>query len=206
MIITERFNWLHIPKTAGSKTRRLLLGNAVGRTNKLLYNAAEDQGGSAMHTHIIPDKYNINKRPTAMNVRRLNDLILSHNSFFLHHAFTGGGFKSDLWDRTKEHTLKGEIYDWLNTSKDMYIRVDEAYKSFLAIKNVKYLRSEFLAQDICDWLQDLNIIIDEDAIFKDTARVNGNKFPQPNIIDRDLSIMYNNNPLWAELEKELYES
>lgn len=206
MIITERFNWLHIPKTAGSKTRSLLLTHAVGRTNNLLYNPAENSGGAAMHTHIIPDEFNINKRPTAMNFRRLNDLILSHNSFFLHSAFSGAGLKAELWERNKEHTLKGEIYDWLNTSKNSYITVDQAYKKFLAMKNVTYLRSEFLAQDICDWLQGLNIIFDEDAILKDTARINGNRFPQPNIVDRDLSTMYNNNPLWSKLEKELYGS
>lgn len=207
MLITERFNWLHIPKTAGSKTRQVLLNNAINRTNELLYNASANHGGAAMHTSIIPEEYRQHKRPTAMNFRILKDLVLSHNSFFLRNIFSKTDFKPDLWEKNKEHTLKGEIYDWLGQSTTKYIRVDEAYKPFLKMQShVTFLRAEFLTQDICDWLESLNIIIDKDSLLTDTKRINGSDFPQPNILDEDFSVMYNNNPRWAELERKLYGS
>lgn len=203
MIITDKYNYFHIPKTGGTKLRELFIKYSIKSNNLLVW---QGTGIGEMHTQKVPTEY-FDKRQTVMGFRKLPDLILSHNVFFLRWTLEKG-YDEDLWALIKGESIKGNIYDFNNKDsliKDRFRSVDTAYKTLLEMKDVSYIRQEYLLEDAYSFIKSICLDCDED-ILKESKRVNGNNFPQPMLTNKDIKNMYKNNPLWTKKEKELYES
>lgn len=205
MIITEKYNYFHIPKTGGTKLRQLLTEFSIQKNNGLIWQGV---GKEEMHLQEIPEEYAGDKKKTLIGFRKLSDLILSHNAFFLRWGFEKK-FDPDLWDFVKEQTISGRIYDFNSKSrkqtKDRFVTVDESYERLLKIKNAFYIRQEYLLEDTYNFIQSVCINCDPSILYRGD-RVNGNQFPQFMLSDKDKKQMYKDNPVWTKIEKELYES
>lgn len=204
MIITEKYNYFHIPKTGGTKLRQLLMEFSIQHNNTLLWHGV---GKNQMHIQEVPEEYAGDKRKTLISFRKLSDLILSHNAFFLRWGFEKK-YDPDLWDFVKEQSISGKIYDFNPTNKkieDRFVTVDESYERLLKIKDAFYIRQEYLLEDTYNFIYSICMKSDK-LILSRGDRVNGNQFPQFMLSDTDKKQMYKHNPLWTNLEKELYES
>jgi hypothetical protein len=190
MVIGERFAWGHLQKTAGDATLGLF-----GLFPDLIV-FADARNTEAKHASFAEREAQIEGKVLAANIRRLPAWTLS-------------------W--AQQRARDGRRFDDrpvpMNSPEQM-VRVPRADVRLAALtddgrfKVDRWLRMERLAQDFCDFISDFTDLDEE-------ARKRILEFPSVNALSYDHEVghwftpervrrLYENNPLWAEAERQAY--
>jgi hypothetical protein len=190
MVIGERFAWGHLQKTAGDATLGLF-----GLFPDLIV-FADPRNTEAKHASFAEREAQIRGKVLAANLRRLPAWTLSWAQ-----------------QRAREGRRPDDRPVPMNSPEQM-VRVPRADVRLAALtdggrfKIDRWLRTEHLGQDFCDFVSEFTDVDDE-------TRKRILEFPSVNALSYDHDVehwftperirrLYENNPLWAEAEREAY--
>jgi hypothetical protein len=190
MVIGERFAWVHMPKTGGDATYRML-ASVPG-----LIRFSDPLDSNDKHAAFWEREAEVAGKQLVMNIRRLPAWTLSA----AHHKSTVGVHPEfepvplASVDEMVESTDPDDMLRWL-TDGDRFA-VD------------RWLRTEFLNQDVADWLDALGVLSDEvhrhvDAV----SRINEQSYERDlrrRFSGAQLRRLYERNPGWAAVERRVY--
>lgn len=191
MIITDKFIWFHLPKTGGTTFHYLT--NKLYRERILFQYEATDP---RKHSVDIPGEFQ-HIQNYIIGFRKLPSWIISHNR---HHSRRYSIKELHLY--TKQNLVLYPKNSQLKCSSPDFI----LNKYYNKDRNIKYqfIRQEFL-------LQDYNSIVGkyfgtkEELLKKNKCQKNVNKrSPAINLEQSDIKFLYEQNPLWASIEQEIY--
>ena len=204
MILTDKFVWFHFGKTAGDFTRNVFetyipeqITDSIGTLNK--------------NKHIRPvDFYvknkNLSDLPAIINFRKLSTWICSYNRHHLIHVLNKSEeIQYDLVDFCAKQTKNGLVIQ--NPSKicNMDIRDWGSADIFM---DAVYLTHKFQFIRFENIQKDLEKLIEK--YFQKKIHINKNKInqnivvPTISLTKNDIAKIYDNNPKWSKLEKEVY--
>jgi hypothetical protein len=190
VVIGDRFAWVHVPKTGGDSTYRML-ASVPG-----LIRFADPLDSNDKHAAFWEREAEVAGKQLVMNIRRLPAWTLSA----AHHKATVGvhpEFEPQPLapvDELVESTDPDDMLRWL-TDGDRF-RVD------------RWLRTEFLEQDVAELLDELGVLTDEvrtrvGAI----GKINEQSYerdPRRRFSAAQLRRLYERNPGWAAVERQVY--
>jgi hypothetical protein len=190
MVIGERFVWAHLPKTAGMATARLF------KLFPELIVFVDPEDTNDMHTPFSQRAEQIRGKQLAMNFRRLPVWVLSRAQ----HVARWGIYPDykPIPIHTPEQLAESSFPD-----SRILLYTDEG-----RIRIDRWLRAESLTEDFLGFITDFTEVTEEQRRrVHDLGPVNTHDYDKdvtswfgPDLIER----MYEANPIWAELEREIY--
>lgn len=194
MVIGDRFAWAHIPKTGGDATLALfeaVIPDLIVEADSVNDRGKKHQGFEARDPEIC------RKPLLAANIRRLPSLQLSRT----HHRFRHGS-RPDY--RPLPMASPEEV-----ASSDGPDRLLRRYSCEGRLRIDVWLRLEHLREDFVAFVSRFRPLADEELTHARHAA------PKKNIADYDHDVthfftrsqierLYENNPLWASIEREVY--
>lgn len=190
MVIGERFAWVHMPKTGGDATYRML-ASVPG-----LIRFADPLDSNDKHAAFWEREAEVAGKELVMNIRRLPAWTLSA----AHHKAAVGlhpDFRPlplDPVEEMVESTDPDDMLRWL-TDADRFA-VD------------RWLRTEQLTQDVADFLADLGVLSAEvRSRIGAVTRVNRQSYERDlgrRFSADQLRRLYERNPGWAAVERRVY--
>lgn len=202
MIVGKDWIWLHVPKCAGSTTEKMLQA-LYGNDPAVRFDKVDPRGQVIWHQSLAerrkldPD-FDPGARRVIGNLRRLPSWILSRIHFEVQRSGAGGvvGREMLVQGRFRNRPKKGRVMGQPATA-------DASIEKYGA-EVTNWVRSEALVEDLSAVLG-----FDPARAALEKRDVNRGQieyirdlsfwFRQPEI-DR----MYQANPIWAELEREVY--
>jgi SAM-dependent methyltransferase len=192
MIVGEQFVWGHLPKTGGDGTLNFF------RLFPELVVHADSEDTNLKHRLLYTLWEEIADKVVALNIRRLPSWTLSYE---LHKARRGihPDYEPMPLASVDEMVESGAADEMI-----------QAFTNFGTIKVDRWFRTEYLYQDLLDFVSEF-MEIPEDRI-EQVARltpVNTMQYTR-DIAEwftrEQIKAMYVNNPLWASVEQEVYRS
>jgi SAM-dependent methyltransferase len=189
MLITERFAWAHLPKTAGAATHAMF--DAVPG----LVEWADPQDSNAKHDPFWQHEDQVGGKLLVMNIRRLPSWVLSH----AHHKAVEGAWPEFEPQPmlTVEEMVEGKLPD------DALRRMTDGSRFPID----RWLRQENLVKDVVTLLEDVGAFSDEarGGIATVPYRAKGYDHDVASTFTAaQIQRMYMLNPAWAEIEKRVY--
>jgi hypothetical protein len=194
MIVSQRFVWAHIPKTAGDATATM-----IARVPRLVI-LADHLRDNAKHLPFAERAGSIEGKLLAANMRRLPDWALSlarhEERFGAFPDFKPAGPPSP--DRLAARSAADDLLDLIVGDSEVH----------------RWLRQEHLADDLVGFLREVAALTaaEEDAI-RSVGRVNDQRSALQRLrppsgqrfFDRaQTEMLYANNPRWAAIERQVY--
>ena len=190
MVIGERFAWVHMPKTGGDATYQMFA--AVPG----LIRFSDPLDSNEKHAAFWERESEVAGKQLVMNIRRLPTWALSA----AHHKATVGVHPEfepiplGSVDEMVESTDPDDMLRWLTDGGRFAVD--------------RWLRTEFLEQDVAGLLDDLGVLTDEvrgriDAV----SRVNEQSYERDlerRFSGAQLRRLYDRNPGWAAVERRAY--
>lgn len=190
MVIGERFVWAHLPKTAGMATARLF------HLFPELIVFADPEDTNDMHTPFSQRSEQVQGKVLAMNFRRLPTWVLSRAQHVAR------------WGIHPDYTpIPMDSPEELANSRFPDSRI-QIYTDEGRIHIDRWLRAESITDDFLAFISELTDVSEEQKQrVRDLGPVNTHDYDKdvtswfsPVLIRR----MYEANPVWAALEKEIY--
>ena len=202
MVIGERFVWAHIPKTGGDSTKSMfdVISKSILYADKAIDNTKHD-------SFIKKQEYvniDLSQKKRIANIRRLPHYILSFSQHY---------HKHNNQPLLIKNIKQGKIYwlePWSSTGFKLK-NIDESIMKYYNVENIDlWIRIEHLAEDFIKILSDFEDINENQKIEIKAIRKNTNNDYNKNITNwfnkKDLEILYQLCPVWAEIEKKQYGS
>lgn len=190
MIIAERFVWAHLPKTGGDATRAMFM------TVPGLVQFADPPDSNDKHLPFFAREDELAGRLRVMNIRRLPSWALSAAQHRARHG-VHPEYQPLRLETADEITSKTDGDDLLHWMTD---------RERLAVE--RWLRAESLEDDVLALLEELGVLTEEvSARVRAVGRVNVGDYDRElrrQFSSRQLRRLYERNPRWAAIERELY--
>lgn len=191
MIITDKFIWFHLGKTAGDMFH-YLCNEYIGKHILYQHNIKDPQKHND-YTHIPNEHKHI--KNYLIGFRKLSSWIVSHNRHHLRKC------KELSLEDVQRCTEEGILIfdDSISVHKP-----DDLLNSYLGdLDKIQFIRQEYLIQDFIDiigkyYKVDSNIIQDQ------TKQNMNDQAPNIKITKANIEKIYTQNPIWHNLEKTLY--
>lgn len=193
MVISDTFAWAHIGKTGGDAT-------AIYFSYFKKYMCLSIDPQETKHSRFPDRGITDENKILILNIRRLPSFILSH----IHHFNQQG--KVNFVDDVLYNDFYLPNRSRLRDLGDGYLN---QYTSNNTLKISRWFRSEFLIEDIADFMAN-QVPASKEQIIEVLSKL-GTK-PKQNY-DHDINLfwkpehiarMYENNPQWAKIEKQEY--
>jgi|GEM_PF-916927 hypothetical protein len=232
MVIADDFVWAHLPKTGGNSTSEMfhLVGAADGiddlRSPSKHESFEQRQANSGADLTV--------NRKRIMNIRRLPHWLLSraqHIETFYGHPIDREVLRAGQiqpvcgltrWtqrvadalarriirrDHRRMERLRGKILGWL-TTMGATVSADDGLKSMMCGRVDYWIRQESLVDDFLEVVRHfIDVRAEDERAVRNLPRRN-TAHRETNIDDwftqDDLRRVYEANPFWAKIERELY--
>jgi hypothetical protein len=187
MVVGERFAWGHLQKTGGNTTLEMF------RLFPHLVLFADPRDTEAKHSSFGDREQAVQEKALAVNIRRLPPWALS---WAQHLALPKR--KKPIAMASPHQMAQSSIADrlLLRLTDDGRFRVD------------RWLRMESLADDFLDFVSELTAVSeDQRAQVSELDRVNVIHYDREIahwFTEEHLALLYENNPVWASVEREVY--
>lgn len=198
MITGPDFIWLHFPKCGGSATEAALAVIFGGRDDVRF--DPLDPANVIWH-HSIEQRraydpaFSVGDRKIICGIRRLPHWLLSRVHF---EAQRGPGFRV----ATREMLLRGQFY----RRDGEIVQADDRAKRYSNPRVDHWLRLESLASDLAAALGLPESVVSGALSEKNRTRANYIKEIGFWFTARELAALYEANPVWARIEKDVYGS
>jgi hypothetical protein len=190
MVIGERFAWGHIPKTGGDATQALF-----GLFPELIV-SADPHDTNRKHSLFRDREAEVAGKLLALNIRRLPSWVLSRTQ----HEATRGVYPEyrPLPMQSPHRMADTQFPDgWISY-----------FTGNGRLSIGRWLRMEFLAEDFLDFISEFTDVAEEKrSQVLEIGRVNQVEYDHEVLhwfTESQVRRMYENNPLWHAVEKEVY--
>ncbi|MGD9544410.1 MAG: hypothetical protein AB7F41_12075 [Methylocystis sp.] len=198
MIIGERFVWLHFPKCAGTEVEGVLRSHFADNS-KLLFDSIDNKS-SHWHDSITDRQkrdpsFQLEGREVLCCFRRLPYWLLSRIYF--------EKARSPDLVVTREMFLKGEFFE----SSKHKGKADQYAKKYTNTPVARWIRTENLVDDfksVFSQFIDIGNIADTEFVNRNSRRIAYIPDISFYFTTTDLRGLYDSNPVWAEIEKNIY--
>jgi hypothetical protein len=194
MIVSQRFVWAHLPKTAGDATAAM-----IERVPRLVL-LADHPLDNAKHLPFAERRGSIDGKLLVANIRRLPAWALSH----ARHVERYGAFP-DYRPAGAQHPE--EVAARSAADEHLNLIVGD-----FAVD--RWIRQEHLTDDLVRFLREVaNLTAEEEAAIRSVGRVNDQRSilqrirppsPERFFTTGEVEALYANNPRWAEIERRVY--
>jgi len=205
MILTEKFVWFHIGKTAGKATIRLI--------KYVLDEIGESYEQLKFHHILTSDDPRVENKLLVSNIRRLPEWYLS----YAHHrriidnvpvppadCFVEGDYTNWFYGGSGHDMTGNDIHVPFRILADSYLK-----HMRLLGEHFHWIRAEYYPEDALKFLKKLypigealkkrvydNFVVKEEHEYAHNVR--------DFFTNEQINMMYINNPSWAELERQYY--
>jgi hypothetical protein len=192
MVIGERFAWAHLPKAGGSTTDRMF------RLFPELVQFADPQDTNDKHAPFAERAEMVRGRVLAMNLRRLPAWVISRANYVAKHG---------VWPDYEPIPVAPaqELAESSFPDSRILLYTDEG-----RFEVDRWIRTERLAEDFLRFVSEFTEVDDERArAVAEIAPENAEEYDrriESWFTPEQIHTLYESNPLWAQLEAEVYGS